>query len=722
MIMLSLTFLFLALFTVFPLFFSLPTYGIALVASLFIFILKNAGKKWQSQFYYFLIITSVLSFFCSKIHLAEQFLIPHFHHGGTLVVGRIQTAPSIHEDVLNCHFLIQKIGKEMLSPFLVNLRWKNYPHPTPKLGDQYALQLNIHPHSENINETSFQVKSFTLAKGIKATAEVSSESEASYLTNQLKFLPLAYLRECINQDIETQLPSPINGFISALTVGKRSHLTESEWTVLRNTGTNHLIAIAGLHMGFLLVFIQLLIRAVWRIPYFSFQGLVRPNIEAFFCLFFTSLYSALAGFSLPTLRALLMLSLYFFSTLFKQHITPFSIYFLTLFLLLLYNPFFIFDSTFYLSFGSVGLILFLNQGKHHLSAFSDTIRLQFLLSIGLIPFTLLFFEQISFSSLFANFIAIPLVGYLILPLCFLSLIFYPFSMLHRFFLFLAGKLFSYLWLFLSYLASLPYLNQHLLLPSSPSLIFCFFIAILLLISPKGIPGRWTALIWGLPLFLPFHSIQNGHLQLTLLNAKHSHAILIKTSGHQLLIDAGGGMLQHEGRARSVLLNTLEEEKIEHLDHCILSTTDPAFSSHLAELLKQTQITHFISSNPAHFSGLTSHDCHHEAPWHWDGIRFHFLNNPSAPFDSCLLMLETPSQTLLISPKLTENDLKTLMQTPLPAHFAWITAYSAQQKTLIRTFTQLNGVDTVIFSGNRLSTDLRLRKHYDPQNARLIIDY
>src|SRR5665648_569701 len=70
-----------------------------------------------------------------------------------------------------------------------------------------------------------------------------------------------YLHEQINKSLSH---APLAGLIPALTIGMREGIAQKDWQVFRDTGTSHLMAISGLHIGLMAGFLYALINFCWR--------------------------------------------------------------------------------------------------------------------------------------------------------------------------------------------------------------------------------------------------------------------------------------------------------------------------------------------------------------------------------------------------------------------------------------------------------------------------
>ena len=149
----------------------------------------------------------------------------------------------------------------------------------------------------------------------------------------------------------------------ALGFGSRSALNQDLWQVLQATGTGHLIAISGLHIGLVATgsyfFIMLFMR-VLPLQFFANSYLLQSLNIRYLAIGLSMLvalsYGYLAGFSLPTIRALVMVSLYWCLRLMGLNVSITRWLLLTLFLLTLTTPFSLFTASFWLSVYAVTVI------------------------------------------------------------------------------------------------------------------------------------------------------------------------------------------------------------------------------------------------------------------------------------------------------------------------------------------------------------------------------
>ena len=133
------------------------------------------------------------------------------------------------------------------------------------------------------------------------------------------------------------------------------------------------------------------------------------------------IYAGLAGFSIPTQRAVIMLFVVTMAVLSRRLTAPLDVLQAAMVLVLLLDPLSILSAGFWLSFLAVAIIFLMLQGGTRAEPGSQNpllniIRMQWFLAIGMLPLTALLFNQVSMVAPVANMIAVPVVGLIVVPL------------------------------------------------------------------------------------------------------------------------------------------------------------------------------------------------------------------------------------------------------------------------------------------------------------------
>ncbi|MDX1695883.1 MAG: ComEC/Rec2 family competence protein [Ketobacteraceae bacterium] len=216
----------------------------------------------------------------------------------------------------------------------------------------------------------------------------------------------------------------------ALTLGNRSEMTDDHWQLFRETGTSHLMAISGMHLGIISGWIYWIVLALFRRITTVHAFLYPPVPAAIAAVSIGFLYSWMSGFSLPTQRAFLMLLFGVLGAFTGRPRMVWNGLCLALLLILIWQPFAVLAMGLWLSFAAVAVVflviadrVMVLSGKRNLTdALGALLRLQGVIFVFMLPLSLYFFHGVSLNSVPANLVAIPFVTIALLPLCLLQVL------------------------------------------------------------------------------------------------------------------------------------------------------------------------------------------------------------------------------------------------------------------------------------------------------------
>jgi competence protein ComEC len=571
-----------------------------------------------------------------------RWTLPHDKEEVALqVIGDVVSIPVIshHQAQFQFHFLKQNTK--------IKLSW-NEPPPYLRVGDRWQLWVKLKRIHGLHNPGGFDYEAWTLQQGLRASGSVISTLPPIKITHLWYTHPINQLRQHIQAKLKQHLPNTATAhWLEALAIGERTDVPQDQWQVLRQTGTNHLMAIGGLHIGMVSGFVYLLVSWCWRrIPMLT---LWLPAQEASACVALLAgwLYGALSGFAMPAQRACLMLTVYTIATLSRKKILSWHVWAMAMFVVLLVNPLSVLSDSFWLSFGTIALIIYGMSGK--LSAHNfwwKWGRVQWVIGFGLLPLSLLFFQECSLASFLANSVAIPWLGCLILPFCLLGtmLIFILPSVGHLILL-TADISFGWLWYILEEISHWSLSTWSQAMPNYFILLLSI-IGILILITPVKFPARWLGIIWLLPLIL-FKPIplQSGQAKVTMLDVGQGLSTVIQTQHHVLIFDAGP-------RNANVVVPFLRSQYINHIDKLVISHGDEDHIGGSGDILKSLPIKNITTSVPEKFTQQTADICLAGEQWQWDGVSFRFIYPYSDTLhlgndSSCVLRIDAGQDRVLI---------------------------------------------------------------------------
>ncbi|WP_018690768.1 DNA internalization-related competence protein ComEC/Rec2 [Algicola sagamiensis] len=213
--------------------------------------------------------------------------------------------------------------------------------------------------------------------------------------------------------------------LRAILLAQRQGLSEAQREQLMKTGTSHLFAISGLHIGILFFFISSLCRWCISPMCFLFRSdksiVIARSIALMTCCF----YVWMIDMPMSAIRALVMLAVWLIIFHGIGTCSKRALLLLTCMVILLFDPFCFLDIGFWLSFGCVSVIFLITslyQQKPGIAgAFRQIVILQIGLTCVMLPLSVVFFQGASGVSLFVNFIAVPLFSMFLMPLFVLQL-------------------------------------------------------------------------------------------------------------------------------------------------------------------------------------------------------------------------------------------------------------------------------------------------------------
>lgn len=311
-------------------------------------------------------------------------------------------------------------------------------------GDRVACLARLKEVRNFNNPGGFDYSGYLAFRDIRAMASVSGEGLIVRLHPAEKWWTSRAIdrsRRAVSGVIDTALaeePEEVRGIIKALLIGDRSGISRKTREVFIRTGTAHLLAISGLHIGivatlaffmfrFMLTRSQRLLLAAWPA-----KGAALLSILPVF------FYGFLAGMSPSTERAAIMVAVFLMALLFERERDTINTLAVAALLILIIDPTALFDISFQLSFAAVFAILY-TMKKFPLVATFRTgppriyKRLVLFLFVsaaailGTLPVTMYYFNQTSLIGILTNCFMVPVVGFLVVPLGLLAVFLLPIS-------------------------------------------------------------------------------------------------------------------------------------------------------------------------------------------------------------------------------------------------------------------------------------------------------
>ncbi|HEY5568759.1 MAG TPA: DNA internalization-related competence protein ComEC/Rec2 [Gammaproteobacteria bacterium] len=447
--------------------------------------------------------------------------------------------------------------------------------------------------------------------------------------------------------------------IVALTLGERYAFTDEHWTDLRRTGTSHLVSISGLHVALIAALCYGLVRGVClRLPvvarYAAGAGASTGAGAAF-------LYAALAGFAVPTQRALVMVLVALAIVASRRLTGSFNGIAAALLIVLAVDPLATLAVSFWLSFVAVGLLLLLasrqslrdpvSAGGKVLGHLRVAARLQWGITLGLAPYVALFFGVLSLSAPFVNCVAIPFFSFVMIPLSLIGGVIVALDVGDFNIVRLTAILADWAWHALHRASAWPW-STISLVPSDVARTVLAAGAAVLAIPSHPLPGRrllWLALLPVLAAQAP--RPPPGAAQVLIFDVGHGLAALIVTHEHNLLYDAGPVARSGFDAGEEIVVPALARRGVTRLDLLLVSHADADHAGGALSVLEAHPESRVLKGPDV--GVLDGEVCTMGQRWTWDEVAFEILHPPAELGDrgnesSCVLKVVARGGSVLIA--------------------------------------------------------------------------
>jgi competence protein ComEC len=517
--------------------------------------------------------------------------------------------------------------------------------------DQWKLRLRLKRPRGMVDPGGFDFERYALEQGIVATGYVRDNADNVHLGADA--ICVDRLRERVVTSISAALGDvPSAHLLRALAFGDQHAMDEHEWAIARATGIPHLIAISGLHIALFASFGVLLVRLAWKFAPRVTLRWPAPLIEAMASLVFAVGYAVIAGFGLPTRRALVMIAALLVANLARRARMPVQGLALAVVVLLAWDPLCVLSAGFWLSFVGVAWLMFCLDGPRR-HGWRELVAAQGVASLGLLPLGIWFFGQSSLVGPLANLVAVPWICLLVLPLTVVaSLLSLLAPAIGTPLLHLAGWAMSGLWWVLEKMAAWPGALWYFPEPSAWTLALAMLGALWMLL-PRGVPMRALGLVLLLPLLWPQRTaLVDGEFEAYMLDVGQGLAFVVRTREHALVYDAGARFPSGFDLGEATVIPALHTLGVEKLDRLIISHGDNDHAGGAAAVADVFPLAAIEAGEPERME-MESTQCLAGESWNWNGVAFRIVH-PTQPLPArandrcCVLEVRTGDNALVLT--------------------------------------------------------------------------
>ena len=445
--------------------------------------------------------------------------------------------------------------------------------------------------------------------------------------------------------VNDNFPKESSGFVNALLFGDQRWIDEDELVTYQRLGLVHLLAISGLHVSFLAGFIFYLGIRI---------GVTRERMTLIMLLLLP-IYIILSGASPSVLRSCFMAMLFFAASLSKKRLSAGEIIASIYLLLLLYNPNFLYNIGFELSF-SVAFSIIMSGGviQRYSNKLIQLLVISVICQLAALPILLYYFYEVSLLGIFLNVLFVPIYSSILLPFSIVVLLLHLVSTaLADPFLYMLNGTFLLCNRIADLVVHIPLASMTFGKPS-------FWVLLLLVVAVFGLFICWDTeskyskiaryLLISLLVFQ--YNIQklSPFGEILFVDIGQGDCIFIKLPYNRgnYLIDTGGSIAFNQeawmerrktyNTAEDIIIPLLKSKGIHHLDKLILTHPDADHIGSAKEILQHIPVKSIVIGREsesdymdkdfvevAKLKGIPIQTLQRGDKWEAGGVNFHVLH-------------------------------------------------------------------------------------------------
>ncbi len=384
------------------------------------FCIKDEKKLYQQRWIFgaglSLLFFSLGFFLTGKADRNTQFPYLDENH---VYVCKVQESPVEKKNSVSCRLqLLLNVDKEatMHEQVLVYLA-KDSAALSLNINDSLLISTRFVQPATAKNPEEFDYGKYLKRKGIAATAYVAATNWQKL--NEKPRYSLAYFSgQCQQKLLSIYNKMGVAGdeyaVLAALTLGYKEDLTQEIKNSFSASGTMHILAVSGLHVGVIYMVLNFLL---------SFLDKKRKTkvLKTILIVLFLWQYAFIAGLSSSVVRASFMFSLVSLASILQRKPQTYNTIFVSAFFMLLYNPYYLFDVGFQLSYIAVLSIIYFQPkfeglieiNNRFLSSCWSLFCVSLAAQLGTMPLCLYYFHQFPNYFWLANMLMVPLSSVII---------------------------------------------------------------------------------------------------------------------------------------------------------------------------------------------------------------------------------------------------------------------------------------------------------------------
>lgn len=563
------------------------------IGILFCYFLKENNLKiiFLSSFTFVIIVLIILKINKNLIYFCIFFLlglsITFLNTKESVLTKYFDKKVNIIADVIS----INKMGNlKKYQIYIKSVNEKNikektilYTNQDLNIADRIFLRAKINKLNNNTNPRLFNFKKINLKNEIytkiyQEKVKILSKSDNKFLRAKREFN--LYIKKVLDNSLNKKNSNIIKRIFLV------SQFDEDFEKNVNEIGISHILAVSGLHIGIIFILINKMLTYLY----------INRKVREFIALFFIFLYSNFISNPPSVLRAEIFLTIYILTKCFYKINDSLNTLYLSSLIILINNPFMLFDIGFNLSFLSVFALIYIlpyfKEKKESILKRSFKITLSIL--IVTLPIILYNFGEISLFLFLANIVLVPIFIFVII----LSFILLLLSLI-------SIKISLFLGIIIDFLLDMLRFNIDFLSKINIkiefynfniALVILYYFLIFLIIKKRIFKNFCfdNKKFLNLAIFIMIISINlfdfyKDETKINFIEIGQGDSCLIRTNFKNILIDTGGNVFDKSDNGKTILIPYLKKQGVNKLDYVFISHLDADHCKNLKLLCKKIKV-------------------------------------------------------------------------------------------------------------------------------------
>ena len=611
------------------------------------------------------VLVGLVVMWCASRAMLEDRLLPELQGQTLAVTVKIANFPEVLPGSIR--FVAQTRGSIDDSPdghalpLKLRLSWYDPPE-IPRIGETWHLKVRLKRPRGFANGTGFDYELWLARQRIGATGYVVAGSGNAKLDTSVDRRSLLRQR-LVDRIVKLTGENDASAVLLAITVGALHLISKEQWERYAISGTSHLMAISGLHIGLAAGGAWLLCRLVFPL---LFRSVNIRDLAALAAVVAACAYAEISGLAIPARRAALMAVLVAIPFILRRQPSPDKILAATCIAIFAADPLAIHAPGFKLSFGAVAILLWVarqhggratggsSRAGRFLSGARSLSALQFTLLLGLFPMTVLVFGRISWLSPVVNLLVLPLFNTVTVPAALLGLLLDgPLAIGGDGLLRLSWQSVRLTLSLIDAVAGWPPARVHIATPTG-TMLFVVMLAALPALLPPGFPGRKLAWIAAAATLLSRPAAPpDGCVDFVALEVGQGLSVVLRTRTRTLVYDTGPSFRGGSDIGQLVLVPWLRAMGVTQVDLLVVSHSDDDHAGGARSLVNTVEVRQILAGEPVPSISQPQLACRSGQAWAWDGVRFGVMHPGVYPLQSnnnasCVLEVAAGRHRILLT--------------------------------------------------------------------------